>query len=145
MRAVVHVFVSFNGALNWWEPTSPVEILNTKELNVSSCLCLKNSQLSWKIVVPLIHLDPAFYLSLGPLMGVGVLCHLLILRFGNVACLYHLYMPMSHIKFKTMSHVTIFLCPCHLSVSLISPVIKKGPCCPLKFRGLNEFRESYTL
>ena len=60
MRAVVHVFVSFNGDLNWWEPTSPVEILNTKELNVSSCLCLTNSQLSWKIVVPLIHIDPAF-------------------------------------------------------------------------------------
>ena len=61
-----------------------------------------------------------------------------ILRNGNVACLCHLFSPMSHVEFKTrLCHMSLyFYSLCRIPLSPMSHVkLKKCPSRPVNFRG----------
>ena len=61
--------------------------------------------------------------------------------FKKCQCRMSLSLMYAHVKCqiyeKAMSHVTIILSPCHMSLSLMSQVdFKKCPCHPVDFRGV---------
>ena len=61
-------------------------------------------------------------------------CHLSILRSANVACLCHLFVPMSHVEFQKK--------PCYMSIISMSHVkFKKFNCVALSNLGVNGHRE----
>ena len=76
-------------------------------------------------------------------MGGGPQCRMSILRNGNVACFYRLFLPMSHVEFKKgLCHMSLyFLSPCRMSLSPMSHVdFKNCPCRSVDFKGQGPYR-----
>ena len=66
----------------------------------------------------------------------GSPCRLSFLRNANVACLCHLFMPMSHVEFKKSPCLMSLAKPCCILIGPMSHVkFEKRMCHPVDFRG----------